>query len=103
PGVRVDTHLYQGYKVPNDFDSMLAKLIITGHDREGTVRRALAALEEFELAGFSTSIPFHKWLLSHPRFMKGDLSTHFLEEEFEGLPEDDTRAEDLLILAAVIK
>lgn len=103
PGVRVDTHLYQGYKVPNDFDSMLAKLIVTGHDRESAIKRTLAALDEFELAGFSTSIPFHKWLLSHPRFVAGDLSTHFLEEEFDGLPEDEASLEDILLVAAVLK
>lgn len=103
PGVRVDTHLYEGYKVPNDFDSMLCKLVISGPDRESTIRRALTALDEFELAGFATSIPFHRWLLSHPRFAAHDFSTHFLEEEFKGLPEGDVSAEDLLTLAAVIK
>lgn len=103
PGVRVDTHLYEGYQVPNDFDSMLAKLIITGPDRNSTIRRALAALEEFELAGFASSLPFHRWLLSHPRFQSGDISTHFLEEEFEGLPSGDVSPDDLLTLAAVLK
>ena len=103
PGVRVDTHLYQGYQVPNDFDSMLAKLIVTAADRESAIRRTLAALDEFELAGFATSIPFHQWLLSHPRFVDGDFSTHFLEEEFDGLPQADVQAEDLLTVAAVIR
>ena len=103
PGVRVDTHLYQGYSVPNDFDSMLAKLIVTGSDRETAIQRTLAALDEFEVAGFSTSIPFHKWLLSHPRFQAGHLSTHFLEEEFSGLPGDDVEISDLLTVAAVIQ
>ncbi|MFA5506025.1 MAG: acetyl-CoA carboxylase biotin carboxylase subunit [Vulcanimicrobiota bacterium] len=103
PGVRVDTHLYEGYKVPNDFDSMLAKLIVTGSDREATIGRALGALGEFELAGFPTSIPFHRWLLQHPRFAAGDFSTHFLEEEFQGLPDDGTQDLDLLTVAAVVK
>lgn len=103
PGIRVDTHLYEGYQVPNDFDSMLAKLIITGPDRESTIRRALAALDEFEMSGFASSIPFHRWLLSHPRFVAGDISTHFLEEEFHGLPADDASADDLLTVAAVLK
>jgi acetyl-CoA carboxylase, biotin carboxylase subunit len=103
PGVRVDTHLYEGYHVPNDFDSMLAKLIVTGSDREAAIGRTLAALDEFELAGFPTSMPFHRWLLQHPRFVKGDFSTHFLEEEFEGLPDDGADAVDIMTLAAVIK
>jgi acetyl-CoA carboxylase biotin carboxylase subunit len=102
PGVRVDTHLYQGYQVPNDFDSMLAKLIVTAADRETAIRRALAALDEFELVGFCTSVPFHRWLLSHPRFQAGDFSTHFLEEEFQGLPDDGVPDEDLLHLAALL-
>ena len=102
PGVRVDTHLYEGYELPNDFDSMLAKLIVTGSDREHAIARTLAALEEFELAGFSTSIPFHQWLLSHPKFRSGDLSTHFLEDHFEGLPEDLVPPEETLSLAAAL-
>jgi acetyl-CoA carboxylase biotin carboxylase subunit len=103
PGVRVDTHLYQGYQVPNDFDSMLAKLVVTGADRNAAIARTLGALDEFELAGFPTSMPFHRWLLQHERFVKGDFSTHFLEEEFDGLPEDGTDDLDLLTLAAVLK
>lgn len=102
PGVRVDTHLYQGYQVPNDFDSMLAKLIVTASDRESCIRKTLAALDEFEVVGFATSIPFHRWLLEHPRFQRGDFSTHFLEEEFDGLPEGDVPTEDLLQLAALL-
>lgn len=86
PGVRVDTHLYEGYEVPNDFDSMLAKLVVTGKDRQTALNRAKAALNEFELLGFATSIPFHRWLLEHPRFCAGDFSTHFIDEEFHGLP-----------------
>lgn len=102
PGVRVDTHLYSGYQVPNDFDSMLAKLIVTGSDRKAAVARVLSALDEFEIAGFSTSLPFHRWLLQHPRFQAGDLSTHFLEEEFSGLP-TEIDEHDLLTVAAVLK
>ena len=102
PGVRVDTHLYDGYSVPNDFDSMLAKLVVTGRDRETAIQRALTALSEFELAGFATSIPFHHWLLSHPRFQAGDFSTHFLDEEFQGLPAGDVPEDDVLYLAALL-
>lgn len=103
PGVRVDTHLYEGYSVPNDFDSMLAKLIVTGSDRKAAIARALTALDEFELAGFATSLPFHQWLLSHPRFQAGDFSTHFLEEEFDGLPTEDVTPEELAALAAAVR
>lgn len=102
PGVRVDTHLYEGYQVPNDFDSMLAKLVVTASDRETAIRRTLAALDEFEVVGFATSIPFHRWLLQHPRFRAGDFSTHFLEQEFRGLPPEEVASEDLLCMAALL-
>ncbi len=102
PGVRVDTHLYEGYQVPTDFDSMLAKLIITGADRQSAIARALTALDEFELVGFATSLPFHNWLLRHPKFQAGEFSTHFLEQEFSGLGEDEVEAEEILRLGALL-
>lgn len=58
PGVRVDTHLYQGYEVPGAFDSMVAKLITTGRDREEARTRMLVALREFQLGGIPTPFPF---------------------------------------------
>lgn len=82
PGVRVDTHLYPGYEVPGSFDSMVAKLITYGRDREEARLRMIAALREFQLAGIATTIPFHLAVLQNEDFIAGELSTHFLEEHF---------------------
>lgn len=85
PGVRVDTHLYQGYEVPGSFDSMVAKLISYGRDREEARLRMIAALREFQLGGIASTIPFHLAVLEHPEFIAGNLTTHFLPEHMPQL------------------
>ncbi len=103
PGVRVDSHLYPGYVVPRDFDSLLAKLIVWGSDREQACRRMLAALDEMVVAGVSTSIPFHRALLEHPEFRRGNLSTHFLAEHMGDLkPVFSDEERELAALAAAL-
>lgn len=82
PGVRVDSHIFEGYEVPPYFDSLLAKLITRGADREQARRRMLRALDEFPIAGVRTTVPFHRALLQHPAFVAGDLSTAFMAEHF---------------------
>ncbi len=79
PGVRVDTHAFVGAAVPPHYDSLVAKLITHGADRAEAVTRMLRALDEFEVAGVTTTIPFHQKLLRHPDFVAGRLSTRFLE------------------------
>ena len=79
PGVRVDTHAFVGAMVPPHYDSLLAKVITRGVDRAEAVTRMLRALAEFEVAGVTTTIPFHQKLLRHPDFVAGRLSTQFLE------------------------
>jgi len=78
-GVRVDTHAYGGYTIPPFYDSLIAKLIVHGHDREEAIRRMSRALEEFIIEGISTTIPFHKQVMKDERFMKGEFNTHFLD------------------------
>ena len=78
-GVRVDTHIYAGYTIPQYYDSMIAKLIVYGKSREGAIARALRALDEFVIEGVKTTIPFHQQLLRDPRFVAGDFDTKFLE------------------------
>jgi len=80
PGIRVDSHVYVGYVVPPYYDSMIGKLITRGKTREEAVRRMAMALDEMILEGIKTTIPFHRLALQHPRFMAGDLDTHFVEE-----------------------
>nr|WP_301285928.1 acetyl-CoA carboxylase biotin carboxylase subunit [Lysinibacillus endophyticus] len=79
PGVRVDSHCYQGYKVPIFYDSMIGKLIVLGNDRDHAIRRMLAALDEFKVEGISTTIPFLKEVLSSDQFRSGKVNTKLVE------------------------
>jgi acetyl-CoA carboxylase biotin carboxylase subunit len=80
PGVRIDTHIYQGYEIPPFYDSLVAKLITWGHHRQETIKVMHRALNEFYIAPIKTTIPFHLKLLENPLFLKGDVSTHFVQE-----------------------
>jgi acetyl-CoA carboxylase biotin carboxylase subunit len=86
PGVRVDTHLYQGYKVPTNYDSLLAKLIVWDRDRTSCIARGLRALGELVVEGVPTTRDLHLDILRHPAFVAGTFSTAFLEQAREGLP-----------------
>jgi acetyl-CoA carboxylase biotin carboxylase subunit len=79
PGVRIDTHIYRGYVVPPYYDSLLAKLIVHGADREEAIRRAKRALGMFLIGGVRTSIPLHQRILDDAEFVAGRLSTQFME------------------------
>ncbi len=78
--VRVDSGLYHGYKVPPHYDSMIAKLIVYGHSREGCLMRLRRALDEFVIEGMKTTIPLHQALLDDPDFQNGDYTIKWLEE-----------------------
>ena len=78
--VRVDSGLYQGYKVPPYYDSMIGKLIVYGRTREGCIMRLKRALEEYVIEGMKTTIPLHQALLEDPEFLNGDYSIKWLEE-----------------------
>jgi acetyl-CoA carboxylase biotin carboxylase subunit len=79
PGVRVDTHVYRDYVVPPHYDSLLAKLIVRGKDRSETLARARRALEQFVIEGVKTSIPLHRAIVNNEKFIKGDISTRFMD------------------------
>ncbi|HET8654754.1 MAG TPA: acetyl-CoA carboxylase biotin carboxylase subunit [Longimicrobiaceae bacterium] len=79
PGVRLDTHVYAGYRVPPFYDSLLAKLIVHGSTREEALARMRNALSTFVLEGVHTTIPFLLQVLDHPDFVAGDIDTKFLE------------------------
>jgi acetyl-CoA carboxylase, biotin carboxylase subunit len=79
PGVRVDSMIYSNYTVPSLYDSMIAKLITYGRDREEAMCRMERALGEMKVDGIRTNIPFHQKLLRDERFRAGKVSTHFLE------------------------
>jgi acetyl-CoA carboxylase, biotin carboxylase subunit len=80
PGVRVDTAAYRDYVVPPHYDSLIAKLIVHGSNREEAIARGRRALDLFIIEGVKTSIPLHRAILDDPRFIAGDLSTRFLDE-----------------------
>jgi acetyl-CoA carboxylase biotin carboxylase subunit len=80
PGVRVDTHIYRDYQVPPHYDSLLAKLVVRGKDRMETISRARRALEQFVVEGVKTSIPLHRAILNNEQFIRGDISTRFMDK-----------------------
>jgi len=84
-GIRLDTFIYSGYKVPHYYDNLLAKLIVTGRDREHAIRRALRSLDEIIIEGTVTNIELHKKILSSEDFKKGSVSIKWLEENIENL------------------
>ena len=85
PGVRLDTHVYAGYVVPPYYDSLLAKLIVQGRDREEALRRMHMALESFIIEGVTTTSSFLARVIEHPEFRSGRFDTKFLERELQGL------------------
>ncbi|MDH5381828.1 MAG: acetyl-CoA carboxylase biotin carboxylase subunit [Cyclobacteriaceae bacterium] len=78
-GIRVDSHVYSGYTIPPNYDSMIAKLIATGQTREEVITRMKRALEEFVIEGVKTTIPFHIKLMDDPVFKSGIFTTKYLE------------------------
>lgn len=78
-GVRIDSHIYQSYSIPPYYDSLIAKLIVWGKNREHALARGRRALEEFTIEGIKTTIPFHLKVLEDERFLTGNFDTGFLE------------------------
>ena len=81
PGIRVDSHVYQGYTVPPNYDSMIGKVIAYGANREQAIRRMRVALSEMVVEGIQTNIPLHRELLHDIRFVRGGVSIHYLEQK----------------------
>ncbi len=79
-GVRIDSHVYAGYVIPPNYDSMIAKLIVSAQSRQEVIVRMKRALEEFVIDGIKTTIPFHLALLEDPEFIAGNFTTKFLED-----------------------
>ena len=79
-GVRIDTHVYSGYVIPPNYDSMIAKLITTAQTREEAINKMKRALDEFVIEGVKTTIPFHRQLMDHPDYIEGNYTTKFMED-----------------------
>jgi acetyl-CoA carboxylase biotin carboxylase subunit len=108
PFVRVDTMLYDGYRIPDTYDSMVAKIITWGRDRDEALRRQQRALMELVIEGVPTTARFHEALMRHPDFVKGDVTTRFIEDnqawfdaELSRVSDADARA-DAALVAAVL-
>ncbi|MDD5610365.1 MAG: acetyl-CoA carboxylase biotin carboxylase subunit [Candidatus Omnitrophica bacterium] len=80
PGIRVDTHVYPGYTISPFYDSLIAKLITHGRDRHEAIQKMKRALEEFIIEPIKTTIPFHKELMNNALFLRGEISTHFIQD-----------------------
>jgi len=88
-GIRMDSHVYSGYTIPPNYDSMIAKLITTAQTREEAINKMKRALDEFVIVGIKTTIPFHRQLMVHPEYLAGNYTTKFMEDfEMEPQPEE---------------
>ncbi len=82
-GVRFDSAMYNGYKIPPHYDSMIGKLIVHGRNREECIRRLRRAIMETVVDGVKTTLPLHLWILDQPEFQSGDYTIHWLEQQLE--------------------
>ena len=83
PGVRIDTSIYSGYKVPANYDSMIGKLIVWSLTWEGAVKKAKRALDEFYIEGFPTNIPLHREIVRDADFIAGTFNTSYLDKKMD--------------------
>jgi acetyl/propionyl-CoA carboxylase alpha subunit len=102
-GVRYDDGTYEGYTVPVYYDPMISKLIAWGRGRTEAVARMARALDELRIDGLTTSVSFHRKVMDHPAFQRGELHTGFLEEHPELLkPADDPWLNEIAVVAAAV-
>ncbi len=80
PGIRIDSHVYSGYRVPPHYDSMIGKIISHGNDRKSAITRMSNALKEIVIEGIKTNIPLHQEILQHSAFKNGGTNIHYLEQ-----------------------
>ena len=102
-GVRNDCGVYEGAEVPIYYDPMIAKLIIWGENRVEAILRMRRALREYQVRGIKTNIPFHQWILRHPRFMAGDFNTGFIDDEYRYMRKEEIYPhKDIALASAAI-
>ncbi len=99
PGVRVDTALSEGQRVPPDYDNLIAKLMTDGRTRDEAIDRLRRALDEVEVGGIQTTLPFDRFVVRDPGFRAGDVSTTWVDRHWDG-PADRARARQVALLAA---
>ena len=102
PGVRVDSCLFDGYEVGPHYDSLLSKLIVSGSDREQALSRLRRALDEYQILGVKTTLPFHRRLANDPAFIAGDIDTRFLDRRFRFESPDSEHGDHAMVVAALL-
>lgn len=105
-GVRVDGYIYEGFEIPIYYDPLIAKLIVWGRNREDAIERTRRALQEFKIAGVKNSLNFLENIMTAPDFVKGNYTTHFIDENIDHLLhvercKDD--CEDMVIISAFLE
>ncbi len=101
PGVRLDTGVYSGFMIAPYYDSLIAKLVVSGESRGEAILRMRRALEEFKIIGIRTNIPFHQRMMDSTRFLAGQYDTRFVEERFSMEAAEEV-VEDLSEVAAIM-
>lgn len=103
PGIREDTGIYEGYEVPVHYDPLLSKLITWGRTRAGAIERMRRALMEYQVVGIKTTIPFYQRVMHDPQFVRGNVTTSFIDEIFTRKDERRKHSKtDIAIIAAAI-
>jgi acetyl-CoA carboxylase biotin carboxylase subunit len=102
PGVRVDDGFEQGMDIPIYYDPMIAKLVTFGKDRTEAIERMLRAIDEYQITGIQTTLPFGRYVLQHPAFVSGDFDTNFVRDHFTPADLDAKPDETTAKLAAVL-
>jgi acetyl-CoA carboxylase biotin carboxylase subunit len=102
-GIRLDSGIYEGYCVPLEYDPLLSKLISWGRSRDEAVERMKRALDEYQIYGIKTTIPFFKRILRHPKFISGDYNTHFIASLEKVTDDQDQEEKTVALIAAGIK
>jgi acetyl-CoA carboxylase biotin carboxylase subunit len=102
-GIRNDCGVYESAEVPIYYDPMIAKLIVWGENRVECILRMRRALREYQVRGIKTNISFHQWIVRHPRFMSGDFSTAFIDEEYDSMSKKELYPhKDIALASAAI-
>ncbi len=105
-GVRVDGYIYEGFEIPIYYDPLIAKLIVWGRNREDAIERTIRALQEFKIAGVKNSLNFLENIMTAPDFVKGNYTTHFIDENIGHLLSHDAcegECEDMVVIAALLE
>jgi acetyl-CoA carboxylase biotin carboxylase subunit len=104
PGVRVESGVYQGYEVPVFYDPLISKIVAWGRDRTEAVERMRRALAETVVKGIKTTVPFHRWVMGDPAYMRGQIDTSFIDTHFARRAEEEGgRDRDVALIAAALR